>query len=74
MFEILRVTESVRDPIQQRATTGTLKTAAVTAGMKTLRQDGWKKVKAGITSLSEVLHVSHADDFVGSGRQADEKI
>jgi len=45
----------------------------LTAGMKTLRQDGWKKVKAGITSLSEVLRVSHADEFVGSGRQENEK-
>jgi hypothetical protein len=41
--------------------------------MKALRQDGWKKVKAGITSLSEVLRVSHADEFVGLGKQADEK-
>jgi hypothetical protein len=47
--------------------------AAVAGGMKTLRQDGWKKVKAGITSLSEVLRVSHADEFVGSGKQANEK-
>ena len=41
--------------------------------MKTLRQDGWKKVKSGITSLSEVLRVNHADEFVGSGKQANEK-
>jgi len=68
IFEILRVTESVRDLIQQRVTTGTLKAAAVAAGMRTLRQDGWKKVCAGITSLSEVLRVSHADEFIGSGK------
>jgi len=73
IFEILRVTESIRDLIQQRVTTGTLKAAAVAAGMKTLRQDGWKKVKAGITSLSEVLRMSHADEFVGSGKQANTK-
>jgi type II secretory ATPase GspE/PulE/Tfp pilus assembly ATPase PilB-like protein len=68
IFEILRVTEGVRDLIQHRVTTGTLKSAAVAAGMKTLRQDGWKKVKAGVTSLGEVLRVSHADEFVGSGK------
>jgi type II secretory ATPase GspE/PulE/Tfp pilus assembly ATPase PilB-like protein len=67
IFEILRVTESTRDLIQRRVTTGTLKTAAVAAGMKTLRQDGWRKVKAGITSLSEVLRVSHADELVAPG-------
>jgi type II secretory ATPase GspE/PulE/Tfp pilus assembly ATPase PilB-like protein len=40
IFEILRVTESIRDLIQQRVTTGTVKAAAVAAGMRTLRQDG----------------------------------
>jgi general secretion pathway protein E len=73
IFEILRVTEPIRDMIQRHVTTGTLKTAAVAAGMKTLRQDGWKKVKAGITSLSEVLRVSHADELVGLGKQISEK-
>ncbi len=68
IFEILRVTESIRDLIQRRVTTGTLKAAAVASGMTTLRQDGWRKVKAGITSLSEVLRVSHADELVGSGK------
>jgi type II secretory ATPase GspE/PulE/Tfp pilus assembly ATPase PilB-like protein len=68
IFEILRITESMRDLIQRRVTTGTLKTEAVAAGMKTLRQHGWKKVKAKITSLSEVLRVSHADEFVKSGK------
>ncbi len=67
------MTESIRDLIQQRVTTGTLKTAAVAAGMKTLRQDGWRKVQAGVTSLGEVLRVSHADEFVGSGSQPNEK-
>ena len=38
--------------------------AAVKAGMKTLRQDGWRKVKAGVTGLSEVLRVSHADELL----------
>jgi type II secretory ATPase GspE/PulE/Tfp pilus assembly ATPase PilB-like protein len=40
IFELLRVTESIRDLIQQRVTTGTVKAAAVAAGMRTLRQDG----------------------------------
>ena len=31
------------------------------------------KVKAGIISLSEVLRMSHADEFVGSGKQANKK-
>jgi type II secretory ATPase GspE/PulE/Tfp pilus assembly ATPase PilB-like protein len=68
IFEILRVTGPIRDLIQQRVTTGTLKAAAVAAGMKTLRQDGWKKVKAGLISLGEVVRVSHADELVALGK------
>lgn len=64
IFEILRVTESIRELIQRRVPTGTLKTAAIAEGMKTLRQDGWRKVKAGVTSIGEVLRVSHADELV----------
>jgi type II secretory ATPase GspE/PulE/Tfp pilus assembly ATPase PilB-like protein len=68
IFEILRVNESIRDLIQRRVTTGTLKAAAVAAGMRTLRQDGWRKVKAGVTSLAEVIRVSHADELVAVDR------
>jgi type II secretory ATPase GspE/PulE/Tfp pilus assembly ATPase PilB-like protein len=73
IFEILRVTETVRDLIQRRVTTGTLKTAAVATGMKTLRQNGWEKVKAGVTSLGEILRVSHADEFVNTNARGGEK-
>jgi type II secretory ATPase GspE/PulE/Tfp pilus assembly ATPase PilB-like protein len=68
IFEILRMAEPIRELIQRRVTTGTIKAAAVAGGMKTLRQDGWQKIKAGVTSLSEVLRVSHADEFVGPGK------
>lgn len=64
IFEILRITESTRELIQQRVPTGTIKAAAIAEGMKTLRQDGWRKVKAGITSTGEILRVSHADELI----------
>ena len=65
IFEILRVTESIRELIQRRVATSCMKAAARQEGMKTLRQDGWRKVKAGITSVGEVLRVSHADELIG---------
>ncbi len=64
IFEILRINEPIRELIQRRIATGNIKAAAVAAGMKTLRQDGWRKVKAGITSMGEVLRVSHADELI----------
>ncbi len=68
IFEILRITEPIRELIQNRVPTTTAKAAAVGEGMKTLRQDGWRKVKAGLTSASEVLRVSHADELLHRGR------
>ncbi len=65
--EILRVTEPVRELIQRRVATGSIKTAAIAEGMKTLRQDGWRKIKAGITSVGEVLRMSHADELITTG-------
>jgi len=65
--EILRVTEPVRELIQRRVATGSIKAAAIAEGMKTLRQDGWCKIKAGITSVGEVLRMSHADELITTG-------
>lgn len=69
IFEILRITESVRESIQNRATTSEIKASAIREGMKTLRQDGWLKVAAGLTSIDEVLRVSHADELIMSRGQ-----
>jgi len=35
--------------------------AAVEAGMRTLRMDGWDKVLQGVTSVDEVLRVTKED-------------
>ena len=67
IFEILHVTEAVRELIQRRVATGSIKATAIAEGMKTLRQDGWRKIKAGITSVSEVLRMSHADELITTG-------
>jgi hypothetical protein len=33
-------------------------------GMRTLRQDGWEKVKAGVTTVEEVLRVTQNEEHV----------
>jgi type II secretory ATPase GspE/PulE/Tfp pilus assembly ATPase PilB-like protein len=64
IYEILCVTETIRELIQSRVATGSVKAAAIADGMRTLRQDGWHKIKAGITSVGEVIRVSHADTLI----------
>jgi len=58
IFEYLPVDSDVRKEITQRSTTERIKEVALKKGMITLRQDGWRKAAAGITTISEVLRVT----------------
>ncbi len=62
IYEFLRVNESLRPLIMNRAPASTLAGRAISDGMRTLRQDGWVKVREGITTLEEVLRVTQTDE------------
>jgi type IV pilus assembly protein PilB len=55
IFELLRISDPLRDLINQRAPTVTLKEKAIELGMVTLRQDGLRSIFAGETTVEEVL-------------------
>jgi type IV pilus assembly protein PilB len=55
IYELLRVTDPIRELINERAPTVTLKQKAVELGMVTLRQDGLRSIFAGDTTVEEVL-------------------
>jgi type II secretory ATPase GspE/PulE/Tfp pilus assembly ATPase PilB-like protein len=55
VFEILRVDETMRRLFVGGAASGELKAIAMENGMQTMRQDGMAKVKAGITTVEEVV-------------------
>ena len=55
IYELLRITDPIRQLINERAPTVTLKQKAVELGMVTLRQDGLRNIFAGDTSVEEVL-------------------
>ena len=54
IFELLPVTTRVRELILRRAPADAIRDAGRGAGMLTLGQDAWQKVRAGHTSLEEV--------------------
>ena len=54
LFEIMDITEPVREQIIQNTTVIELRKAAIANGMVTLRRAGLKKVAAGMTSFEEV--------------------
>ncbi|HMC56719.1 MAG TPA: GspE/PulE family protein [Gemmatimonadaceae bacterium] len=59
VFELLVVTDDVKDAITQQAARAKLRTVAAAAGLVSLRTDGWQKVQAGLTTVEEVLRVVH---------------
>jgi general secretion pathway protein E len=58
IFEYLPVDDDIRREITARSSTERIKDVALGKGILTLRQDGWNKVKRGITTISEVLRVT----------------
>jgi type II secretory ATPase GspE/PulE/Tfp pilus assembly ATPase PilB-like protein len=57
VFELMPMSNDLRQLIVQRATSADVRQAALKSGMKSLRYDGLSKVNAGITSASEVIKV-----------------
>ncbi len=55
IFELLRITEPLRDLINQRAPTVALKKCAIEHGMITMQQNGLHAVFDGQTTIEEVL-------------------
>src|SRR5207237_6219634 len=55
IYELLKITDPLRELINERAPTVTLKQKAVELGMVTLRQDGLRSIFAGDTTIEEVL-------------------
>ena len=64
IYELLVVTEALRPLIMGRAPSTTLAQKAIEGGMRTLRQDGWVKVKAGRTTIEEVLRVTQTEEHL----------
>ena len=61
LFEVLEVTEDIKEMILSKAQTRDIKKKAMEQGMLTLRQSGLEKIKKGITSVEEVLRVTVND-------------
>jgi general secretion pathway protein E/type IV pilus assembly protein PilB len=61
IFELLVTDDEIRRLASDRAPTNLVKQAAMDAGMRTLRQDGWRKVRRGQTTVEEVLRVTKSD-------------
>jgi general secretion pathway protein E len=61
IYELLLISDAVRELSLRKSDAATLKKAALATGMRTLRTDGAGKVLAGITSIEEVMLVTAED-------------
>jgi len=62
IFEWMDTDENIRRLILENASTDLISAAARKAGMRTLAEDGWRLVAAGVTTVDEVLSVTTAKE------------
>ena len=60
IYEVLIVDSDIRNLVLGKKSADIIKEKAVERGMHTLRQDGWEKIKMGMTTPAEVLRVTEA--------------
>ncbi|MGO8767146.1 MAG: GspE/PulE family protein [Limisphaerales bacterium] len=66
IYELLVVNEAIRPMIMNRTPATTIAQNAIENGMRTLRTDGWKKVRDGETTIEEVLRVTQIEEHMES--------
>ena len=64
IFEFLPITDRIQKLIQGKRDSNVIKEVARKNGMRTLREDGWIKVKQGITTIPEVLRVTQEEEIL----------
>jgi len=58
IYELLVMTDELRDALPEQRGAAELRALAIQAGMRTLRDDGLRLVQAGVTTLEEVTRVT----------------
>lgn len=61
VFEFFLVSEEIQQMIYENRTVVELRKKAREGGMRSMREDGFRKVASGMTTLDEVLHVTVGD-------------
>jgi type II secretory ATPase GspE/PulE/Tfp pilus assembly ATPase PilB-like protein len=58
IFEMMDVNDEIRKLIMNNADASALTTAARRQGMHNLREDGWRKIREGVTTVQEAMRVT----------------
>ena len=63
IFEVLFMNEEIRTLALKHASTSEIRRLAIQLGMKSLREDGWRKVAAGSTTVDEIIRLTQEEEF-----------
>jgi type II secretory ATPase GspE/PulE/Tfp pilus assembly ATPase PilB-like protein len=63
IYELLVLDDDLRHLVLEKTSSGNIRQAALKKGMTTLRQDGFRKVKAGLTTIEEILRVTQEESL-----------
>ena len=74
IYEICVITEPLRKMIMRKSDGGELKQCAIAEGMETLRQDGWRRVAQGKTTIEEVVRVTQNDEVMAETTEEAEPV
>ena len=66
LFEVLPITEEVRDLTLTNPSGSQLRRLALDQGMFSLRQDGWRKIVDGLTTVDEITRLTPEDEVLVS--------
>jgi general secretion pathway protein E len=64
IFELMMIDDEIRSMVSRNIDSKTIKKAAVSKGMGTLRIDGARKVLRGITSVAEVIRATEEEGAI----------
>lgn len=70
VFEMMPVTDELRGLILERASSRQVRAMAISQGMQSLREDGWRLIREGKTTPEEVLRMTK-DEEIAIGSAAD---
>src|SRR6059036_2224453 len=59
IYELMGMNDDIRKLTIGKADSNVIRKKALESGMRSLRDDGWLKVRQGLTTISEVLRVTH---------------
>ncbi len=64
IYELLVLSEPIKDLVMGKASADAIWRKAIERGMRTIQEDGWEKVRQGLTTADEVLRVTQDDEMI----------